>query len=145
MRVLLFAILLIFMLSYFEGCEKVERVIDGDTIVVSGRTIRLFGIDAPEKGERMYEEAKSVLLGLVGECVKKKCFGYDGYGRELCLIYVKNKNINLLLLSKGLSRSTLLPWDPYYTSFSATESMAMMKRKGIWSTDLCNHSSYIRK
>ena len=49
--------------GYFIDYEVgiVERVIDGDTIVVNGTTVRLLGINCPEKGERYYGEAKEYL------------------------------------------------------------------------------------
>ena len=38
--------------------EIVERVIDGDTIVIDGSSVRLLGINTPERGEIYY----SILL-----------------------------------------------------------------------------------
>jgi endonuclease YncB( thermonuclease family) len=38
-----------------------ERVIDGDTFVASGLKIRLWGIDAPERGEPLYEYSRLIL------------------------------------------------------------------------------------
>jgi endonuclease YncB( thermonuclease family) len=38
-----------------------ERVIDGDTFVASGLKIRVWGIDAPERGEPLYEHSRLVL------------------------------------------------------------------------------------
>jgi endonuclease YncB( thermonuclease family) len=39
------------LIKYFKENEiaNVERVIDGDTIVANGKTIRLLGINTPEK------------------------------------------------------------------------------------------------
>src|SRR6056297_2019679 len=47
-----------------EG-SVVNRVIDGDTIVVGEKHIRLLGINAPEKGECFYKESKDRLSDLV--------------------------------------------------------------------------------
>ena len=51
------------LIKTFEDYEKgvVERVIDGDTIVIEGESIRLLGINSPEKGEKYYLEAKEFL------------------------------------------------------------------------------------
>jgi endonuclease YncB( thermonuclease family) len=38
-----------------------ERVIDGDTFIASGLKIRLWGIDAPERGEPLYQHSRLVL------------------------------------------------------------------------------------
>ena len=40
----------------------VTRIVDGDTVVVDGNTtIRLLGINCPERGEKYYDEAKIFL------------------------------------------------------------------------------------
>ncbi|MFH1623205.1 MAG: thermonuclease family protein [Candidatus Aenigmatarchaeota archaeon] len=46
----------------FEGI--VERVIDGDTLVVDGETVRLALVNAPEKEEHGYAEAAGFTSGL---------------------------------------------------------------------------------
>lgn len=82
----------------------VSRVIDGDTIVDSeGIHYRLLGVNTPEKGERLYLEAKKFLeketlnKSLI---VEKK--GEDRYGRELAYIYdEKGKNINGEVIKEG--------------------------------------------
>jgi endonuclease YncB( thermonuclease family) len=38
-----------------------ERVIDGDTFVASGLKIRVWGIDAPERGEPLYQHSRLLL------------------------------------------------------------------------------------
>ena len=58
------------LINVFENMGKkdfiVKRVIDGDTIVVGENTsVRLFGINSPEKGEIYYEEAKEFLDDLI--------------------------------------------------------------------------------
>lgn len=46
---------------------QVIEVIDGDTFKVeNGHKVRLLGIDAPEKGECYYEQAKQALKKLIG-------------------------------------------------------------------------------
>ena len=37
----------------------VERVIDGDTVIINNESVRLLGINSPERGEFYYEEAKN--------------------------------------------------------------------------------------
>ena len=48
----------------------VERVIDGDTLDTNTGRVRLFGIDAPERGEKCFREATARLKELVGGTVK---------------------------------------------------------------------------
>ena len=44
-----------------QETEIVERVIDGDTIIINNKSIRLLGINSPERGEYYYAEAKAFL------------------------------------------------------------------------------------
>ena len=45
----------------------VLRVIDGDTFATSGnQSVRLFGVDTPERGEKCYREATARLRELTG-------------------------------------------------------------------------------
>jgi endonuclease YncB( thermonuclease family) len=47
--------------------EKVTKMIDGDTFLTSRRTkpVRLANVDAPEKREKGYSEAKAKLTKLI--------------------------------------------------------------------------------
>ncbi len=81
----------------------VERVIDGDTIVAN-ESIRLLGINSPERGELYYNEAKEYLEELILNKTIKLEFGKerkDKYNRILAYVYYNNKNINLELVQNG--------------------------------------------
>ena len=75
-----------------EGQKNiVVRVVDGDTFTLTdGRRARLLGVDAPEMGRCMSEEAKARLSELVlGKYVRLKDVGYhDDYGRILASVLV---------------------------------------------------------
>ena len=68
----------------------VLRVIDGDTFTTSGdQSVRLFGVDTPERGEECYTEATARLRELAGGEVRVE-FGprsSDRYGRLLYYTY----------------------------------------------------------
>ncbi len=84
----------------------VERVIDGDTIVSGNNSIRLLGINSPERGELYYDEAKGFLEGLVLNKTVNLKFGkdkYDKYGRILAYVFLDGENINLRLVEEGLA------------------------------------------
>jgi len=114
---LLLAILLLLALG---GCVKpafeevkvvesavVERVIDGDTILLENRErVRLIGIDAPEKGETCWQEAKNRLQTLVlGKRVflAKDVSGRDRYGRLVRFVYLEGLFVNLALVEEGFA------------------------------------------
>ena len=75
----------------------VERIIDGDTIVAGNQTIRLLGMNTPERGEKYYSEAKEFLEGKILENKVLLEFGKDKtdrYGRTLAYVFFENKNVN---------------------------------------------------
>ena len=85
-----------------EEFVEVERVIDGDTVVINGTSIRLLGMNAPEKGEKYYAEAKNYTGDLVANKtlrIEKK--GKDLYGRELAYLFYGNENLNSKIVEKG--------------------------------------------
>jgi len=82
---------------------EVERVIDGDTVVVNGSSMRLLGINSPEKGEKYFSEARDFLESLVlGESLRIERVGLDRYGRELVYLF-DDGNVNLKLVENGFA------------------------------------------
>lgn len=94
----------------------VLRVVDGDTVVVESRdpevgavTVRLIGIDTPERGQPGYAEARDYLRSLVhGKRVRlEREAGHanrDRYGRLLRLVYVDGQLAQVALIRAGHSR-----------------------------------------
>ncbi|HEC65642.1 MAG TPA: thermonuclease family protein [bacterium] len=105
----------------FVYLAKLERIIDGDTIVadlylglnviLDGQYIRLYGIDAWEtRGEEREKglKAKEYLEGRLSkgqiEIEIRPEWGQNGkgkYGRWLGIVYVNEININTELVEKG--------------------------------------------
>jgi hypothetical protein len=94
--------------GFFEDNEIVivERVIDGDTIVMGNQSVRLLGINSPEHGEFYFDEGKEFLeMVLLGKEVRLE-FGiprYDKYGRALAYVYRDKANVNLEMVEEGLA------------------------------------------
>jgi len=87
----------------------IERVIDGDTVVVNNKSIRLLGINSPERGELYYKEAKEFLEDLVlNKSLTIEITGQDQYYRDLAYLFDGNKNINLELVQKGFANVYIL-------------------------------------
>ena len=83
-----------------------ERVIDGDTIDIGNESVRLLGINTPERGEQGYEEAKDFLVQQVlGKNVTLEFVGerYDKYGRILAYVFLNNTNINMKMVENGFA------------------------------------------
>jgi len=90
---------------------EVERVIDGDTIIANNESVRLLGINTPEKGELYYEEAKEFLEGLLSNQTVGLEYGiprYDKYQRTLAFVFIGNTNINVELVEWGLANVYIL-------------------------------------
>jgi hypothetical protein len=99
-----------------EAGELVEatvlRVIDGDTVEISGgRRVRLVGIDAPEKGDLLSGEAAGRLRDLTASrtVVMDICDSRDKYGRILATVRTGGVNVNETLLREGLALPMLIP------------------------------------
>ena len=68
--------------------EKVDRIVDGDTIVLMDRTrIRLHGIDAPEKNQPYGSESTAALEKMVMQSVYLLEVDVDRYGRVVGQLY----------------------------------------------------------
>tara|TARA_Y100000310_G_scaffold344304_1_gene456308 strand:+ start:2457 stop:3242 length:786 start_codon:yes stop_codon:yes gene_type:complete len=119
----------------------VERVIDGDTVVLSTEEhVRLLGINSPERGEEFYQEAKEFLESLVLNKTVKIVFGKekkDKYNRVLAYIFLENINVNLKLVEKGFANYYFPSGkDSYYSSFEESWEECINENN-----NLCEHST----
>ncbi|NCS68132.1 hypothetical protein GW777_07190 [Candidatus Peregrinibacteria bacterium] len=99
----------------FQKQMLVTTVIDGDTFeIANGQTVRLIGLNAPDRGEAGYEQASAYLKGLIeGEEVELEYDSYhdDQYGRLLAYVWEKcetqlgckngKRMINWVLVKEG--------------------------------------------
>ncbi len=115
------------------------RVVDGDTIVIAGTHVRLWGVDAPERKQTCqghdgatYEcgrDATAVLLELArGEvvCVVRD---HDRYGRLVAVCSTEVGELNATMVRRG--------WAVEYRQYSggryrAEESAARAEGLGLW-------------
>lgn len=87
---------------------QVANVIDGDTFDSPAGRVRLFGVDAPERGERCYSQATNGLRKLAKREVRVEAGPrpQDPNGRLLFYVYTKNgESIEEKLLRQGLAEA----------------------------------------
>lgn len=123
----------------------VDKVIDGDTLKVTTNglnpqqfTVRLLGIDAPEKGEYLAQKATAAVSRLVlNKLVRLEHSNYssDKYGRLLAFVWVDHEtNLSLELVRQGLASVYLYQNQPvkYQSELEAAETQAKKEELGIW-------------
>ena len=149
-----YLIFIIFSLFYqilnAEEIYGVPRVIDGDTIQINSKKIRLEGIDAPEIKQMCKKPFLkiSVIIGFVfnkdyscGIISKQKlrekigesnikCISSlkDRYKRYLATCYKKNINLNRWLVSNGFA----VAYKKYSKKYVRDEVYAKENKLGLW-------------
>jgi len=101
----------------FTGNKFVTKVIDGDTVIIEGASVRLLGIDSDERGYPCYKKAKQRIEELIlNKDVTLETDGKDKdqYERYLRYIFLNEKNINLQLVEEGLAIARLYPQNKKY-------------------------------
>jgi endonuclease YncB( thermonuclease family) len=114
------------------------RVIDGDTIDITGKRIRLQGIDAPETDQtctdagnktwRCGQAATRVLIDhLAGRPLKCESSGLDRYRRVLAVCALPDgSDVNAWMVQEGWALA-------YYSAvYQSQEAQAHAARRGIW-------------
>jgi micrococcal nuclease len=96
-----------------EEARRVEKVIDGDTIEIDGgERVRYIGVDTPELGEPLYEEARGfqekVVLGRYVRIETCKEEPRDGYGRALAFVHKGKVDVGEQLLRYGYARTLFI-------------------------------------
>lgn len=120
--------------------RTVERVIDGDTVVLQGgERVRFVGVDAPEVGEPLYEEAREfqekVLLGRHARIETCREEPRDDYGRTLAFVHMDNLDVGAQLLRYGLARTLFVGpcGRAVARGYRKAEREAFRGGRGIWS------------
>jgi endonuclease YncB( thermonuclease family) len=119
----------------FSG--PVTEVLDGDTIKVSRNhrnvTIRLNGIDAPEKGQVYgHQSTLFVVTQSFGQDVTVQTYGKDKYGRTIAdVLLLDGTNVNHELVKDGWCW-WYRKYAPGDTVLEGLEKEAREGRKGLW-------------
>ena len=153
LSLILFSLFILFTSSIHSTSSEIiifgnAKIIDGDTIKINKKKIRLFGIDAPEKDQickKIYinffifnfqkdykcgEKSTSALLKKLKDeevkCILEK--NKDRYRRNIGTCYVKNQDINKWLVKNGHA----LAYKRYSKKYVLEEQYAKENKLGIW-------------
>ena len=126
-------------IGYFPKKAKVERIVDGDTIVLfSGSIVRYVGITAPENNEPFEKESTEENRKLVeGKTVSLEYDNYkaDKFGRILAYVIVDGKNVSIELARKGLAQVVIYQHKKpfiYQDQLLKAQEEAKKNRRGFW-------------
>jgi endonuclease YncB( thermonuclease family) len=119
---------------------RVTRVSDGDTIRVelsSGPiTVRLDGVDAPEKDQPWGREAASALSDWVlDRDVELAVVTQDQYDRLVAQVVIGDLRVNERLVKDGHAWAFRRYLKQSQASYCSFESAARAARRGLWSLD----------
>jgi endonuclease YncB( thermonuclease family) len=119
---------------------RVDRVIDGDTISVLTTDyerirVRLYGIDAPERGQEGGPASTAALSSmLAGRQVEVEVHDIDRYSRQVAVVFLGGRNVNLEMVRQGhawvYDRYCKLPG--VCREMARAQGLAKSEGKGLW-------------
>ncbi len=122
-----------------ESVAGHARLLDGDTIEISGQVVRLHGIDAPETSQRCFDsrnhdyacgvEALDGLRTLIGKA-QVTCTGdeHDRYGRLIATCTARGRSLNRTMVARGHA----VAFRRFTDRYLAEELEAFKAGRGIW-------------
>jgi micrococcal nuclease len=125
---------------HFQGySQKYEgtiiRVVDGDTYVfltaTGSLTVRMLGIDAPERDQPFSKESSEFLSKYLNKQATTKVNGTDKEDRSVGTLFVNGRDINLLSIKGGYSWHYKRYSDD--KDYAEAEEYAQKNKLRIWS------------
>jgi micrococcal nuclease len=115
----------------------VDRIIDGDTLVCNNETIRLLGIDTPEKGESYFQEAKDYLSFVDGKEIEilRDWDDLGKYKRKLRYVFYEDRLINIEIVEQGLAVAFMTEGLIYEDKLFRAEEVAKENCLGLWKAE----------
>jgi endonuclease YncB( thermonuclease family) len=120
------------------GTLTSAAVVDGDTIELAGRRIRLFGIDAPETSQPCQIGNEAVACGLMA---KNALIGFssaatircdredtDRYGRDVSRCFADGYDLSEAMVRAGFA----VAYRKYSLAYATYEETAKAEKRGIW-------------
>ena len=123
------------------------KIIDGDTIKINSKKIRLYGIDAPEKKQTckrpyleififiFYEDyscgqksTEALIKKINNQKITCQIFDIDYFKRLIGECYKRKINLNAWLVSNGHA----VAFRKYSKKYISNETIAKQEKKGLW-------------
>jgi endonuclease YncB( thermonuclease family) len=115
------------------------RVISGDVIIIHGRRIRLFGIDAPDSNQTCknaddqdygcgWKATVALVDHIHGGTVSCRPRGIDRFGRTVAVCHLGAEDLNAWMVAQGWA----VAYRHHSRDYVLQQYMAKMDRLGIW-------------
>ena len=132
--------LFLFNLKAENVLSGIPKVIDGDTIKINDISVRLHGIDTPERNQKCKDKnnffyfcgrvATKALISIIDQTVincdeKDK----DKYGRVVAVCFRAGEDINAIMVKEGMG----IAYRYYSKDYVEEEEYAKNNKLGIWS------------
>ena len=124
--------------AYSETITGNAIVVDGDSLKIGNKYIRLHGIDSPEFNQTCLinefewdcgKRATLFLFKLINlKKIKCNAITKDQYDRWIAICYLKNLDINQYIVEKGWA----IAYRYYSLDYVNAEESAKKNKKGIW-------------
>lgn len=124
---------------------RVDRVVDGDTVIVGVERVRLIGMDAPESvkpdspvecyGPESSAALKRLLPRRTPVLLEYDLDRLDPYGRTLAYVWLTDppRLVNVELVREGFATvATYRPNLAHLDALQAAEDDARSHRRGLW-------------
>lgn len=139
-RSVLLCVLLLPEFAIAQTLSGTVQVVDGDSLSLSGQSVRLFGIDAPE-GEQTCiresttwacgeESANQLRLMIANNRVECRGQGNDDYGRIVAVCWANGYELNKTMVRQGWATA----FQRYSDAYAADETMAKAEHRCIWTS-----------
>jgi endonuclease YncB( thermonuclease family) len=111
-----------------------DRTIDGDTFVASGKTIRVWGIDAPERGDPVFLASKLYLEVILenADALQCKFIDVDRYSRDVMHCQTDGHDIGSMMVQMGVAKDYRKYSGGFYED---DERLAREEGRGVWKKD----------
>jgi endonuclease YncB( thermonuclease family) len=127
------------------------KVVDGDSLEIAGTGVRLFGIDAPERGQPCVRDGRAWRCGSAAAAELRRLVGSreitcskrdeDAYGRILAICRAGNTDLGAALVRAGLA----LAYRRYSDDYVDEEREAKAARRGVWSGEFTDPEEWRRR